>query len=1096
MMKTIVFSIVLLAGIVATMTVVVAEQIHGPVPILLDPRTQPVSHEVFGAAQATDTFYYGGTVWDPVDSQWEAAEPAFAGWANRNAWTWSSTGYNGVAHSGLYLDGWTGVDFTATLPGNYFRVMDDATLTPPSGVCIIDGSKSLWCGATTPECVQLRYADKRGSGYGNGWNYAVRTPSYDYSDGDEITLRYDYKVEVHLTDQAVVYVQAYVSGQWQPDLTQVSWPWHSGNYSGGEVIDLDSYLPSDATKFRIYFHFNSNSYASDQDGMFGSWCGACGFDNYRLEGDVTDSENFENVAVGGLPSGWSTASIPACGTYVFAAHTADLTTPINLDPCVTAIPGNCSMGDTVICMFDQGEPAYPHPLCQNNLAMSPVIDLTGHPGIPGRVLVSEVFADLEFSDHVFMYWKIRYWPYSHPDSSSPWLSDDFVYYTDGGPTCYTWINDVSGYVPPSAEKVQVGLGVVNYCDEEPWGMSCSYECNETPYFDNVSFGIFGSDEAPYIAMRELDYWQDQFAEDGTLNPTSTADTRTPNNIMGSYDTTPPIFGDTLVCRGAADNMRCDFVFRMPTVGPQQPVTHPFFTTRFPTVTTGAWQSARMDTAEVASPDGSYRNVIPEWWMCTFHESDPVAIANGLPELTEILPNNLFVPGTRIEYFVKSAYVATPGLVFTIPDTTGGTFEEFEILPMMRDDGMGSVEWPCLIVVDHFGQRGNWFERNSDRIERHLAILGYDYDMFNKLAPSADQRNGIGRWPVNPGQIGGPGTDKYNWGPGATLAQFVGYKHCILNAGNIFHHSIEEPDVDIFTPWLTEFTGPEYQRTMWISGDHICRALSIWVPWGPPFLTNVLCATYVSWSYSDVYMDFTYCLPMNGLAGNIACTPKDWYLRMNGCPRKYNEIGLSGAAGCSAVAEVEYDSQGPVTLDIANDNGPALAGVSNSVFVPSGSNYKTYTEGYDFCVIRDDDSLWPTSRNCGPDNFIATWMNCVLSWFGCVTSICGPSTVIDVSESRIVNTPFTTSLSQAFPNPMNPIARIQYSIGTPGKVALRIFDVSGRVVKTLVDNTKSTGEYSVAWDGTNDHGRQVGGGVFFYQLEAPGYRSAKKIVILP
>jgi hypothetical protein len=88
----------------------------------------------------------------------------------------------------------------------------------------------------------------------------------------------------------------------------------------------------------------------------------------------------------------------------------------------------------------------------------------------------------------------------------------------------------------------------------------------------------------------------------------------------------------------------------------------------------------------------------------------------------------------------------------------------------------------------------------------------------------------------------------------------------------------------------------------------------------------------------------------------------------------------------------------------------------------------------------------------------------------------------------------TSLSQASPNPMGPTTKIRYAIGVSGHVTLRIFDVTGRVVRTLVDDTRSVGDYTETWDGRNDRGEWVGRGVFSYRLEAPGFRSAKKIVI--
>ncbi len=1034
-----------------------------------------VNSEVFSITQAgTDTFYFGGSVWDAGDGEWEADIPAAAGWVNRKMWTWEPGGFGGTAHSGQSMDAWSSADATAD-PADHFHVQDLSTVGP----CILYGDKSLFCGKTGSECFAQCYSDTAGTGYGNSWHQMVATDSATYINGDVINLSYDFAVDTESGfDLVNVVLQGYdsISGEWV-DLTILAS--YSGVTNGSPLIAADTYLTGMGPLYwRIVFEFESDVGWSDEDGIHPTTCGACAFDNVAISGNrVNWSEDFEAVATGSLPPGWQKV-ITGCGDFAAEWPLAALTYPLTLDPCVAAVPNWCSIAGNVIALFDPSDPGYPHPLCQDNYVISPVIDLSAYPGLPRKHLVLERFGDLPLNDYIFMYWKVRYKPACASGGWSPWINDSFVYYTPGGPSCAQWTIELSSYVRASATKVQVALGVVNLCPVAPSG-PCTFVCNETPYYDNVTFGVFGDPDIPYISMREYDYWQDQFAEDGSLNPSSTADTRTPH-----YDFTPPIFGDTLICYGADDDLETAFVFRMAKVGPLQPVTDPFFTTWFPMVTTGAWQSARMDTAE------NYGLVRPGIWMCTFHENDPVAVANGLAEGTEILPNNLFTPGTRIEYFVKANYLPTPTEVFTIPeDTTGGVYEEFEVLPMMKDDGAGSVEWPCLIVADHFGQRGNGWPsqgRNSDRIVRHMATLGYDYDMYNRLAPASNMRNGIARWDANPGQVGGPGTPDYNWGPGATLAQFVAYKHCILNAGDVYDYCVYQQDTDMLTAWLTGSSSPGYLRTLWISGDHVCRELARRVPWGPTFLTTVLCATHISWSYADVYTDYTYCLPMDGMVGNVACIPKDYFVRENGCRRNFDEIDVSGVAGCNGSAEVEYHAVHNATAEVA--------GVSNVIALGT-PNYKTYTEGYDFCLIRDDDYLWPGSRECGPDNFMATWMQCVLSWFGCVTSECGPGTVVDVGEIGTTTPAFVTSLSHAFPNPMNPTATIRFTIGTPGRVMLRVFDVSGRAVRTLVDENRDVGEHTAIWDGRNDRGEKVASGVFFYKLEAPGYKSAKKIVIL-
>ncbi|UCF78867.1 MAG: T9SS type A sorting domain-containing protein [Candidatus Eiseniibacteriota bacterium] len=1217
----------------------------------------PQEGSLFGITQAmADTFYYGGTVWDAVDGQWEAAEPGSPGWANRKMWTWSPGGFGGTPHSGQNMDGWLGAD-KSTDEADNFNVEDSTTI----GACAT--SKVLFCGLTNAECYNACYTDLNGTGYGNDWNQMVVTPVYSYTGTEQIQLTYDYYNETEPSyDYTYVKLQVYdtVNSTWLDFQTLAT---YEGLLSGTGNHDIDSYLlGSGYSQWRILFQFWSDGGFSDEDPWYPTNCGACWFDNYALSGDVTDSEDFEAVELGTLPAGWS-KYVSGCGDFSRAEHIDNVTVPLTLDPCVSAVPGWCTLADSVLVFDDPSEPGYPHPLCQNNPVVSPVIDLSSHPGLPGRVLFVERFANLRLYDYIFMYWQVRYKPGCAAGGWSPWLTDSYVYYSREGPSCATWVIDLSAYVPPDAQYAQAALAVLNYCDWDPWG-HCTYVCNASPYYDNVTFGLYGSDAAPYISMRELDYWQDQFSEDGTLGASSTADTRIPLYLSNLI---PPIFGDTLVCRGSADNMEVHFVFSMAKEGPAQSTTHDFFTTWFPGVTAGGWYEARMDTAEVTEASGFTTVAAPQWWACSFHEDDPVRIANALSECTEILPNNVFVPGTRIEYFLKSRYSGSSDYFF-LPDTTGGACEEFEILPMMRD-AAGAPEWPCLIVVDHFGQRGNRGERNSDRIAHHLTALGYDFDVFNKLGPASDLRNGIGRWAANTGQVGGPGTDKYNWGPGATLIQFVGYRYCILNTGDVYGYSIYKQDTDMLTSWLLYLTSPFAYRFLWLSGDQVCRELNRRVPWGPEFLNNVLCASYVASTYSSFTGDYTYCLPMDGIAGGriFGESAESYVTRSNGCPTKLSVVGVSAGPGCNAAPEVEYNS------GFAGD--AEIAAVSNDR-TPCVTYYRTFTEGYDFCLIRTDDSQG--LLECGTDDFLSAWLDSVLTWGGanpawecglnsiiylppdpehstvewldpvcdsskvfvcpgsydvwfedtcrtsslyvCVrnmydmvlrnaevcaffdnptcelsqcepvvgytddngvvilpvwaglnisgdTACCSVRTTVKCTDVTLYSdtlqwlspdlngdggvsvedslifvadwasaacrsdfncdgivdgldlnifgvhywhacdpslvsvrespraAPLRRELAQNYPNPFNPFTRIEFSLAKPARVVLRIYDIAGRAVRTLLDARREPGTYSEVWDGRTDDGRELPSGVYFCRLEAGDFVAARKVVLL-
>ncbi len=83
----------------------------------------------------------------------------------------------------------------------------------------------------------------------------------------------------------------------------------------------------------------------------------------------------------------------------------------------------------------------------------------------------------------------------------------------------------------------------------------------------------------------------------------------------------------------------------------------------------------------------------------------------------------------------------------------------------------------------------------------------------------------------------------------------------------------------------------------------------------------------------------------------------------------------------------------------------------------------------------------------------------------------------------------------FPNPFNPSTAIQYAIRQPGQVVLSIYDLKGRMVRSLVNESQGAGVYTVVWQGRDDEGRQLGSGVYFYRIDAPGVSERRKMVML-
>ncbi len=92
-------------------------------------------------------------------------------------------------------------------------------------------------------------------------------------------------------------------------------------------------------------------------------------------------------------------------------------------------------------------------------------------------------------------------------------------------------------------------------------------------------------------------------------------------------------------------------------------------------------------------------------------------------------------------------------------------------------------------------------------------------------------------------------------------------------------------------------------------------------------------------------------------------------------------------------------------------------------------------------------------------------------------------------------PVLPSALTVAPNPFNPTTSIRYSVNAPGRVFLGVYDPTGRLITTLTDAVRPEGEFSTTWDGRNDQGRSVAGGVYFAHLRAGGDVTTTKMVLI-
>jgi flagellar hook assembly protein FlgD len=87
------------------------------------------------------------------------------------------------------------------------------------------------------------------------------------------------------------------------------------------------------------------------------------------------------------------------------------------------------------------------------------------------------------------------------------------------------------------------------------------------------------------------------------------------------------------------------------------------------------------------------------------------------------------------------------------------------------------------------------------------------------------------------------------------------------------------------------------------------------------------------------------------------------------------------------------------------------------------------------------------------------------------------------------------LEQNYPNPFNPETTIKYSVPRSGNVSLIIYDSLGKLVKLLVDESKTIGHYEVNWNGKNDLGINVSSGIYFCKMSSHGISKSIKMVLV-
>ena len=111
---------------------------------------------------------------------------------------------------------------------------------------------------------------------------------------------------------------------------------------------------------------------------------------------------------------------------------------------------------------------------------------------------------------------------------------------------------------------------------------------------------------------------------------------------------------------------------------------------------------------------------------------------------------------------------------------------------------------------------------------------------------------------------------------------------------------------------------------------------------------------------------------------------------------------------------------------------------------------------------------------------------------------GQFIVVDEStagEGELDVTPSEFTLYPAYPNPFNPITSLRYDLPEDALVNITVYDMMGRIVKTLVNGSQTAGYKSIQWNATNDRNEPVSAGLYLYTIQSGEFRQTKKMVLL-
>jgi len=302
----------------------------------------------------------------------------------------------------------------------------------------------------------------------------------------------------------------------------------------------------------------------------------------------------------------------------------------------------------------------------------------------------------------------------------------------------------------------------------------------------------------------------------------------------------------------------------------------------------------------------------------------------------------------------------------------------------------------------------------------------------------------------------------------------------LNGGNIGPYSDKgDNDVGLIQDFASGVAGTSKPRAVWVMGrgfveGQITGGASAHPTFPPTFFgTGLVSGDYRSYAgNTNDIVDLTPNAPI--------VTNGNLYSVLSNCVIQNDVLSTTGTFGAAMAAKYENGTTG---------TNPKISSIYAPSTYPSTTDHEAVTlvEGFRIQSL----GTWKTLTTQGTIDYYYQVISNLFASLNCNLAPGGPVGVGNDPNNALVN---FLALRSENPN-RGGDAKIAFGITRKERVELKVYDVTGRLVKTLANREFTAGEHTLFWDGTNDDGQLVSRGVYFYQLRTPSFVSQKKLAVL-